>query len=104
MLTRCGFFEGHVVEGKEAAFDQFIEERLMPLWWTFPGVAGVRLLRRVESDPNAPAIHMAFEFDYPSREALDSTLGSRERVKAKAETAELMKMFEGQIFHIVFER
>jgi len=104
MLTRCGFFEGHVLEGKQEAFDRFIEERLMPLWWKFPGVTGVRLLRRVESDPNAPTVHMMLEFDYPSREALESTLVSQERVKAKAETAELMKMFEGQIFHIVFER
>lgn len=104
MLTRCGFFEGHVIEGKEAAFDQFIAERLMPLWWAFPGVTDVRLLRRVEADPNAPTVHMALEFDYPSRDALEQTLASPERVKAKAETAELMTMFEGQIFHIIFER
>ncbi len=104
MLTRCGFFQGHVVKGKEAAFEQFITERLMPVWWTFPGVTDVRLLRHVESDPNAPTVHMALEFDYPSRAALQQTLDSAERVKAKAETAELMTMFEGQIFHIVFER
>jgi hypothetical protein len=104
MLTRCGFFQGHVVEGEEAAFDRFIEQRLMPLWRKFPGVTDVRLLRRVEADPNAPTIHMALEFDYPSREALESTLVSAERARAKAETAELMKMFEGQIFHIIFER
>lgn len=83
MLTRCGFFEGHVLEGKEAAFDQFIQTRLMPLWWSFPGVADVRLLRRVELDANAPNIYMALEFDYPSREALESTLVSQERAKAK---------------------
>ena len=58
----------------------------------------------MEADANAPNIHMALEFDYPSREALESTLVSEERARAKAETAELMKMFDGQIFHIVFER
>ena len=104
MLTRCGYFEGHVLEGKEAAFDDFIAERLMPIWWTFPGVTDVRVLRRVESDPEAPHVHMVLEFDYPSRAALESTLVSAERATAKAETAQLMTMFDGRIFHIVYER
>lgn len=76
----------------------------MPIWWTFPGVTDVRLLRHVDSDPHAPRVHMALEFDYPSREALESTLVSPERAKAKAATKQLMTMFDGRIFHIVFER
>lgn len=47
---------------------------------------------------------MALEFDYPSQKALDSTLVSPERAKAKAETEQLMTMFDGRIFHIVLER
>jgi hypothetical protein len=43
MLIRCAFFEGHVREGKEAAFEQFIEQRLMPLWRRFPGATDVRV-------------------------------------------------------------
>ncbi len=104
MLTRCAFFEGHVRAGKEADFDQFIEQRLLPLWRQFPGASDVRVLRRVDSDPQAPHVHMMLEFDYPSQEALDTTVASPERAKAKAETQTLLAMFEGRLFHIVFER
>jgi hypothetical protein len=103
MLIRCAFFEGHVREGKEADFDQFIEQRLMPLWRRFPGATDVRLLRRVTADPQAPAVHMVLEFDYPSREAIDEVLTSPIRAEAKAETETLMAMFDGRLFHIVFE-
>ena len=103
MLIRCAFFEGHVREGKEAAFEQFVEQRLMPLWRRFPGATDVRVLRRVTADPHAPAVHMLLEFDYPSQEAIERTLVSPVRAEAKAETEELMAMFDGRLFHIVFE-
>jgi hypothetical protein len=103
MLIRCAFFEGHVREGKEAAFEQFIEQRLMPLWRRFPGATDVRLLRRVTADPQASAVHMVLEFDYPSQEAIDKVLDSPVRAEAKAETEKLLAMFDGRLFHIVFE-
>jgi hypothetical protein len=104
MLIRCAFFEGHVREGKEAAFEEFIEQRLMPLWRRFPGATDVRLLRRVSADPQASAVHMMLEFDYPSQEAIDNVLDSPVRTEAKAETEKLLAMFDGRLFHIVFER
>lgn len=103
MLIRCAFFEGHVRQGKEAAFEDFIEQRLTPLWRQFPGAVGVRLLRHVAADPQAPPVHMMLEFHYPSQDALDTTLASPERAKAKAETETLMSMFDGRIYHIVFQ-
>lgn len=104
MLTRCAFFEGHVQQGKEAAFDQFVEQTLLPLWRKFPGATDVRVLRRSAADPEAPHVHMMLEFDYPSQDALDTTVASPERAKAKAETETLLAMFDGRLFHIVFER
>lgn len=104
MLTRCAFFEGHVREGKEADFEHFIEQTLLPLWRRFPGATDVRVLRRVDADPQAPHVHMMLEFDYPSQDALDTTVASPERAKAKAATETLLAMFEGRLFHIVFER
>lgn len=104
MLTRCAFFEGHVREGKEAAFEQFVEKRLLPLWRQFPGSTDVRVLHRVDADPQAPHVHMMLEFDYPTQDDLDATVASPERAKAKAETAELLTMFDGRLFHIVYER
>jgi hypothetical protein len=104
MLTRCAFFEGHVQEGEEEAFDHFVEHTLLPLWRRFPGATDVRVLRRVDADPQAPHVHMMLEFDYPSQDALDTTVASPERAEAKAETQTLLSMFNGRLFHIVFER
>ena len=46
---------------------------------------------------------MVLEFDYPSQEAIDEVLTSPIRAEAKAETEKLMAMFDGRLFHIVFE-
>ena len=104
MLTRCAFFEGHIREGREADFDRFVEEQLLPLWRRFPGSTDVRVLRRVSSDPQAPHVEMLLEFDYPSEEAIEQTMDSPERTDAKAKTQELLSMFDGRLYHIVLER
>ena len=52
MLIRCAFFEGRVRDGKEAAFEDSVQQQLLPLWRRFPGSTGVafcamsRLIRR----------------------------------------------------------
>jgi hypothetical protein len=104
MLIRCAFFEGRVRGGQDAAFEQFIEQHLLPLWQRFPGSTAVRVLRHVAADPGAPPIHMMLEFDYPSQAAMDSTFASPERTEAKAKTQELLSMFDGRLYHVVFER
>jgi len=104
MLIRCAFFEGHVRDGKEAAFEDFVQQQLLPLWRRFPGSTGVRVLRHVAADPAAAPIHMILEFDYPSTAAIDRTMASPERTEAKAKTQELLSMFDGRLYHVVFER
>lgn len=103
MLTRCAYFEGHVHEGKDALFDRFVEERMMPLWRAFPGASDVRVLRDVSADPHAPPLRMVLEVDYPNMEAIESALASPARAKAKAETEKLMTMFDGRIYHVIFD-
>lgn len=103
MFIRCAFFEGKVKPGCEKAFAAFVKERLVPLWTQFPGAKEVRVLRQHESDTEQPHYAMVLAIRYPDLAAIDEALKSDVRAKSRAETAELVKMFEGRIYHTVFE-
>jgi hypothetical protein len=100
---RCAFFRGRVKAGQEAAFSEFVRRRLVPLWTRFPGAEEVRVLRQEESDPGAPRFEMVLAIRYPSRAAIEQALASDVRAKSRDVTKEMMTMFEGDIFHIVFK-
>lgn len=103
MLIRCAFFEGHVKPGHEDAFALFVKNRLVPLWTQFPGAEEVRVLRQAESDTEQPHYEMVLQISYPNRAAIEEALKSDVRNQSRAETVELIKMFDGRIFHTVFE-
>jgi antibiotic biosynthesis monooxygenase (ABM) superfamily enzyme len=103
MFIRCAFFEGRVKPGHEDAFSQFVKERLLPLWTQFPGAEEVRVLRQIESDSVQPHYAMVLAIKYPNQAAIDEALKSDVRAKSREVTTELVKMFEGRIFHTVFE-
>jgi antibiotic biosynthesis monooxygenase (ABM) superfamily enzyme len=103
MYIRCAFFEGRVKPGCENAFAAFVKDRLVPLWTKFPGADEVRVLRQKESDTAEPHYAMVLSIRYPSLAAIEEALKSDVRQKSREETAELVKMFEGRIFHTVFE-
>jgi hypothetical protein len=103
MFIRCDFFEGKVKSGHEDAFSQFVKERLLPLWTQFPGAEEVRVLRQIESDSAQPHYAMVLAIKYPNQAAIDEALKSDVRAKSREVTSELVKMFEGRIFHTVFE-
>ena len=103
MFIRCAFFEGKVKPGCEDAFSAFVTERLVPLWTQFPGAEEVRVLRHQESDTEQPHYAMVLAIRYPNRAAIEEALRSDVRARSREETAELVKMFEGRIFHTVFE-
>lgn len=103
MYIRCAFFEGRVKPGCENAFAAFVQDRLVPLWTKFPGADEVRVLRQMDSDTAAPHYAMVLSIRYPSLAAIEEALKSDVRQKSREETAELVKMFEGRIFHTVFE-
>lgn len=102
MYIRCAFFRGHVRPGSEDAFTQFVRDRLVPLWTRFPGADEVRVLRQEEADVAEPHYAMVLAIRYPSRAAIEEALASEVRTKSRAVTAELMPMFDGDIFHTVF--
>lgn len=103
MYMRCAFFEGRIKPGCDDAFAQFVKERLVPLWTKFPGAQEVRVLRQQDSDTDQPHYAMVLAITYASRAAMDEALKSDVRAQSRAETVELVKMFEGRIFHTVFE-
>jgi antibiotic biosynthesis monooxygenase (ABM) superfamily enzyme len=103
MFIRCAFFEGRVKPGCDEAFAQFVSERLLPLWTRFPGAEEVRVLRQQESDTEEPHYAMVLAIKYSSRSAIEAALKSDVRARSREETADLFTMFEGRIFHTVFE-
>lgn len=103
MYIRCAFFEGKVHEGCDQRFADFVREKLLPLWTRFPGAVEVRVLRQMESDTPAPHYAMVLAIKYPTLAAIEVAMQSDVRAESRAVTGELVKMFDGRIFHTVFE-
>lgn len=102
MYIRYAFFEGHVKPGKDAEFTSFVRDRLVPLWTTFPGAREVRVLRQTDSDTEQPHYAMVLAIRYPDLAAIELAMKSGVRQKSREETQDLVKLFDGRIFHTVF--
>ena len=102
MFIRCAFFEGRIKSGQELAFFEFVEERLLPLWRVFPHVMCVEVLREVEAEVGSHRYPMVLQTTYPSRQAIVDALDSSIRAESRALTQELLLMFEGRIFHVIY--
>ncbi len=103
MFIRCAFFEGRVHPGQEDAFRRFVRERLVPLWTRFPGAEEVRVLHQRESDTDTPHYALVLSIRYPSLEAIEMALKSDVRAQSRVETQELLQLFDGRIFHTIFD-
>ncbi len=103
MIIRCAFFEGKVHAGKEDAFKNFVCEKLVPLWTRFPGAEEVRVLHQMESDASHPHYAMILSIRYPSMADIEKALQSDVRNQSRLVTQDLLKLFDGRIFHTVFE-
>ncbi len=103
MYIRCAFFRGRVRAGSEEAFTRYVRERLVPLWTRFPGAEEVRVLRQREADVENPHFEMVLQVRYPTREAIDVALASDVRQESREVTKGLLELYEGDIFHTVFQ-
>jgi hypothetical protein len=103
VYIRCAFFEGRVKEGQSEKFHDFVTENLVPLWTQFPGAKEVRVLSQKESDTDSPHYAMVLAIQYPDMAAIEKALQSDVRFKSREVTGELVKMFDGRIFHTVFD-
>ena len=59
-------------------------------------------MRQEEADVAEPHFEMVLAIRYASKQAIELALASDVRAQSRAVTADLMKMFEGDIFHSVF--
>jgi hypothetical protein len=103
MFIRCAFFEGHIHPGKTEAFHTFVTDNLVPLWTKFPGATEVRVLNQAQSDTDQPHYAMVLAIQYPDMASIEKALASDVRLKSREVTGELIKLFDGRIFHTVFD-
>ena len=103
MFIRCAFFEGRAKVGMEEEFKAFVRQHLVPLWTQFPGAEEVRVLHQIDSDTDNPHYAMVLAIRYPSKAAIELALQSDVRNQSRRVTQDLVKLFDGRIFHTVFD-
>ncbi len=103
MYKRLAFFEGTIAHGREAEFDAYIQERLVPLWTKFPGATRVEVLREVEAEEGSHHYPLVLQTTYPARDTIEKALASKVRFESREMTKGLLAMFEGRIFHVVYK-
>jgi len=103
MYKRLAFFEGAIAHGREAEFDAYIKDRLVPLWTQFPGATRVETLREVEAEDGSHRYPLVLQTTYPTRGAIEKALASKVRLESREMTKGLLAMFEGRVFHVVYE-
>lgn len=103
MIVRTAFFEGSVIPGSEAEFEDLLGDVLLPLWQKFPGNLGVQLLRPKAPDADAPGYTLVLATSYPDQATLDKALASEIREQTRVPTERLKALFEGRVFHITFD-
>eukprot|EP01037_Dinobryon_pediforme_P014901 gene14901-15038_t len=103
MFKRLAFFEGAILPGREAEFDAYISERLVPLWTQFPRALRVETMREVEAEDGSHRYPLVLEISYPDKQAIEAALASAVRAESREMTKGLLAMFNGRVFHVVYE-
>ena len=102
-IVRLAFFEGALKQGHERAFFAYAEDRLVPLWTSFPNLLAFRMMPGGTSDDGAHPFVLMLEFTYSSHAAMAEALASPIRAKSREVTQGLFEFFDGRISHIVVE-
>jgi hypothetical protein len=66
-------------------------------------VSPLHAVTKANSDTSIPHCALVLAIKYPSMAAIDLALKSDVRNQSRLETQELVKMFDGRIFHTFFE-
>lgn len=103
MLMRLAFFEGAIRPGCEDQFEDTVKTKLLPIWKQTPRAVRVDVLLEVEADEGAHRFPMVLAIAYPDRNALEEALASPVRGLGREATRELFELFDGRIFHAVYE-
>ncbi|HKN26845.1 MAG TPA: hypothetical protein VJY34_02765 [Roseiarcus sp.] len=94
MFKRLAFFEGVVRSGREAEFDAYVNDKLLPLWRRFPNAVRVEVLREVAPEDGSHRYPMVLEIVYPDRAAIAEALASRMRAESREATKRLFEFYE----------
>jgi hypothetical protein len=102
MHVRAGIFEGTVDPKDQPAFDAFIQEKVLPILTSFPKIRQARVLRSKSVEDDGPPIYQVFEMQFDTAEDCAAALASPTRARSRAALAEVMPMFKGRIYHIMY--
>lgn len=103
MIIRSAFLEGHVEEKNQEKFDQAMRESVLPAIRTYPGIRDVKLRRLAVPEDGAPHAYMVFDLYFDSIAAMDAALASETRQTVRTKIKENMGLFNGRVYHLVFD-
>ena len=98
--TRCAYFEGDVAPENQERFNNFIDEEVVPIMRTFPGLRQLRIYRPVWREEGALNLYQQFELTFDSEEDIEQFLASEERQANKDKLDQILPLFDGQIKHV----
>ncbi len=103
MIVRSAVLEGHVMPGREAAFDAVMAGEVLAAIRRYPGLVDVRLRRPVEQEEGAPPVCMIFDLHFRSLQDMKAALASPTRQEVRAIIMAAMQDFQGKVYHLVLE-
>ncbi|QTD94775.1 hypothetical protein [Burkholderia anthina] len=103
MLIRLACFKGRIRPGREADFHQHVDKELVPLWQRFPNAREVHVMRQHHSDVDDPALPLVIAMHFDNQASIDEALVSPVRIESQQASRALLDMFDGSVFHTVFE-
>jgi uncharacterized protein (TIGR02118 family) len=103
MIVRSAILEGTVAPDRRAAFDAHMADVVLPAIAAYPGLRKVALRTPVESDGDAPAIHVVFDLYFDDLAAMHAALASPVRQQVRTVIAAGMGDFKGKVYHVVYD-
>lgn len=103
MIVRSAVLEGHVAQDHQEAFDRAMRDQVLPAIRTYPGLRDVRLRKIAVPEAGAPDVYMIFDLYFDSLADMDAALASETRQVVRKTISENMSLFEGRVYHLVFE-
>ena len=103
MIIRSAVLEGSVAEENRAHFDHHMATTVLAAIARYPGIREVRLRRPVEQESGAPPVYMVFDLWFDTLADMHAALASPIRQEVRARIGEVMKSFDGRVYHLVLE-
>ena len=103
MWIRSAFCIGSPIPGKESAFRELMDEKIIPSMGGFPGVQNIKSVWPMRRQDDPPMIWCQVLVEFADSQAIDRMLASEERAQLRPTMRELAQMFDGVISHIDYE-